>query len=254
MTEGLAQQRAPQPQRPRLVFVLIMLTLAAMLFALGVWQVMRLNQKDALIARMEQRINAPVQALPPAAEWGAFDPQIWDYRQVSFAGSFVPGKNILVFTNLSDPQGKFGGPGYWVMTPFALENGGYVLVNRGFVPEGQKGVFVSKPPEHQGFLHLEGIARVSETANAFTPGPDQANNVEWVRDVARLQAMLGPNVSPLLPIYVDLDKGAPGALPQGGETSMTIPNRHLGYAITWFGLGTVALVLLGYWLMRKHEE
>jgi surfeit locus 1 family protein len=37
----------------------------------------------------------------------------------------------------------------------------------------------------------------------------------------------------------------PGGWPKGGQTVVDLPNNHLSYAVTWFGL---ALCLLGVWL------
>lgn len=242
----------PSKPRPRHLFVIVMLCVVGLLFGLGTWQVMRLGQKEALIARMEERINAPVRALPPATEWTTLDPEEWDYRQVEFAGGFVPGHDVLVFTNLSEPQGTYGGPGYWVMTPFSLDTGGYVWINRGFVPEAQKKHFTARDTAPQGFVRLEGIARKSEMPNAFTPAADPSRHVEWVRNVDRLSQLSDPGIEPMLQLYVDLERSDGEALPQAGETTLTVPNRHLGYAITWFGLGLVTLVSLGYWLRHRR--
>ena len=54
--------------------------------------------------------------------------------------------------------------------------------------------------------------------------------------MVRLTALADPALAPFAPIYLDLPAGEPGALPQGGETRLSFPNNHLGYAITWYGL------------------
>ena len=58
---------------------------------------------------------------------------------------------------LSDPKGQFSGPGYWVITPLAVTGGGYVLINRGFVPQqlGQNYTSGADAPleTNVGFLH-----------------------------------------------------------------------------------------------------
>ena len=61
-----------------------------------------------------------------------------EYRPFRLAGHFLNDKEALVFTSLPDPKGPFGGPGFWVVTPFELSGGGTVFVNRGFVPQGRE--------------------------------------------------------------------------------------------------------------------
>ena len=47
----------------------------------------------------------------------------------------------------------------------------------------------------------------------------------------------------MAPFTIDEDASAlPGGLPQGGETVLSIPNNHLSYALTWFGLAAWALL------------
>ena len=50
-----------------------------------------------------------------------------------------------------------------------------------------------------------------------------------------------------LPFWIDADAQPepPGGLPKGGATRLDLPNRHLEYAITWYGL---ALTLIGVYL------
>ncbi len=52
---------------------------------------------------------------------------------------------------------------------------------------------------------------------------------------------------PYIPVFVDAEGEAPGGWPKGGVTRVNLPNRHLEYAITWFGLaGALAAVFAAY--------
>jgi surfeit locus 1 family protein len=90
----------------------------------------------------------------------------------------------------------------------------------------------------------------ADTAGPFTPAADRAHHIDWVRDPARLAALDGLG-DPVLPLTIDLPAGPPGALPQGGETTVDFPNNHLGYAITWFGFALITPALLGFWMWRQ---
>ena len=235
-------------------FVVFMLVLMGLFVALGVWQVERLGEKERLIANVAARFDQPPISLPPFGEWAAFDPEAYNFRPVSFAGSWLPQQSVLVFTSLGeDAKGQHSGPGYWVMTPLALTGGGTIFVNRGFIPEESRDAFAKGGAVETGIVNLSGIARASEETGAFTPAPDLARRVEWVRTISRLTAMAGPFPDLVAPVYVDLPAGPLGALPQGGETVMEFPNNHLGYAATWFGFALLVPILLVFWLRRQRR-
>jgi surfeit locus 1 family protein len=228
-----------------------MLALTGVFVALGVWQLNRLAEKEALIATVEARFhNAPV-PFPPSREWVGFDPEAYDYLPVRITGHYVPAQTVLVFTSLSEPRGQYDGAGYWVMEPFALSEGGTVFVNRGFVPQRMGDAFTTGGTAPAGEVTLTGIARKAEGVSAFTPPTDPARRLDYVRDPARLAAMSDPALAPVAPVYVDLPAGDPGALPQGGETVIAFPNNHFGYALTWFGFAILTPILLAYWLYRQ---
>jgi len=233
-------------------FIAFMLVLMALFVVLGIWQVERLGEKEHLIANVASRMNLAPEPLPPVGEWSAFDADAWNYRPVSVAGTLRPAGTVLVFTSLADQRGKFSGPGYWVMTPLELTAGGTVFINRGFVPEASAGAFAAGGTAEPGLVSLQGIARATEEVNSFTPAPDTARRIEWVRNTARLASLAGPVSQPVAPIYIDLPALGDGTLPQGGETVVSFPNNHLGYAITWFGFATLVPFLLFFWARRQR--
>ena len=50
------------------------------------------------------------------------------------------------------------------------------------------------------------------------------------------------------------DPALPGGMPQGGETIVSFPNNHLGYAITWFGLAAaLAAVVVAVVVKRRRQ-
>jgi surfeit locus 1 family protein len=231
-------------------FILLMLALMVLFAALGVWQLQRLGEKQRLIASVSQRADLPPAELPPLAEWPAFDPGAWEYRPVIVSGTYRPAQTVLVFTSLADQRGQYGGPGYWVMTPLDLVAGGTVFINRGFVPQDSAAAFAAGGAVEPGLISLTGTARAPEQIGSFTPAPDAAKRIDWVRTPFRLAAMAEVD-GPVAPITIDLPSGTPGALPQGGETVLSFPNNHLGYAVTWFGFAVLVPFLLFAWARRQ---
>jgi surfeit locus 1 family protein len=65
----------------------------------------------------------------------------------------------------------------------------------------------------------------------------------------------GLDTASLLPFFIDAGKAPnPGGLPVGGVTIIDLPNNHLQYAITWYGLAAALAGVLGAWLWRKRAE
>lgn len=234
-------------------FIALMLALMVLFVGLGTWQVARLGEKERLIADVASRMDLPPSDLPAVGEWGAFDAEAWNFRPVKLAGTWLPERTVLVFTSLVDQRGQYGGPGYWVVTPLQLAGGGTVFVNRGFVPQESSGAYTTGGTLDPGLVSLTGLARVSEEVGSFTPQPDTTKRIEWVRNTDRLAKLAGPLPEPVAPIYVDLPALGQGALPQGGETVVSFPNNHLGYAITWYGFAVLVPFLLFFWVRRQRR-
>lgn len=230
-------------------FIAFMAALTALFAGLGVWQVERLSWKEALIAQVTARSTAPPVVLPAATEWPTTDFGALAFAPVTLTGIWVPSGTVLVFTSLTTPKGPVGGPGYWVVTPFAVPSG-TVFVNRGFIPQAAAEQFKQGGALPAGEQHLSGVLVAAEAADAFTPAADTAKRIDWIRNPSRLAA-LASVTGPVMPALVDLPATKPGDLPQGGETIVDFPNNHLGYAMTWFGFALLTPALLAAWIWQR---
>lgn len=255
--DALKRARTPKKTPISWTFIAFMTVLAAVCIGLGFWQLDRLDQKLEMISHVEERLTGDPISLPPVTEWAAFDASVYDFQRVTLTGTFVPSQTVMVFTELVNPVGTRKGIGYWVVTPMQLANGGTVFVNRGFVPEGGRKLFDANAgvaPELKQEQTIVGIARASEKPNSFTPAPDLSQRIEHVRDVSRLSTMVDPELAPFAPIYVNADAIKANDLPQGGETKLTFPNRHMEYAMTWFAFAAVAFIMTGFWIWRQRHN
>ncbi|MDB5623763.1 MAG: hypothetical protein JWR39_2326 [Devosia sp.] len=236
------------------LFVVLMLALTGVCVWLGTWQLHRLAEKEALIAAVAARLDAAPVAVPAREQWSTLDLDALNFQPVTLTGSFQPDQTVTVFTSLSTPRGPASGPGYWVVTPFVLQAGGTVFVNRGFVPEQYQEAALGDVEGAGVTVTITGLLRPGEKPGWLVPEPDTSNRIEWVRDPERLARMVDPALAPFAPFYVDKAAGEPGTLPQGGETVVEFPNNHLGYAITWFGFAIIAPVMLGFWLWAQRRR
>ncbi|MDX7949756.1 SURF1 family protein [Lichenihabitans sp. Uapishka_5] len=227
--------------------VLAFLLAFALLIALGLWQLRRLTWKTELLAQIAERTTAPPQPLPPADTWPSLRPVDYAYRHVVLTGTFLHGDEAHVFRPLSaeTARGPFHGLGDLVLTPLRLDDGRVVIVNRGFVPQDRLAASARPTGQIPGRVVVTGLMREPESRNPFTPADDPGAGTWFTRDPAAMAAWF--HIEGVAPFTIDADAGAlPGGLPQGGETVLDIPNNHLSYAMTWFGLaGGLCLVFAG---------
>ena len=102
----------------------------AVLLQLGFWQLDRLQWKLDLIETVEARVNAEPVPLSRVLSRQTEDTN-FDYYRVTVRGQFDHGSEFHRFYGTGAD-----GPGYHVLTPFTTSDGQTLIVNRGFVPEG----------------------------------------------------------------------------------------------------------------------
>jgi surfeit locus 1 family protein len=227
----------------------------AFLVGLGTWQLQRKTWKEALIASLNERLAAAPSALPAAKDWQNLDAATDEYRPVKFSAAFDYGAAALVYAGGSALRPDVSGIGYWVFIPARLADGSTLLVNRGFVPEGRQDRNSRAAGEVSGPIAITGVMRWPEPRHWFTPNDDPAKNLWFVRDPQAIAAAKG--IGPIAPFYIEQESPVPpGGLPQPGKVVVNLPDNHLQYAVTWYGL---ALALVGVfaawsWGVRRRRQ
>jgi surfeit locus 1 family protein len=105
----------------------------------------------------------------------------------------------------------------------------------------------------EGDVEIKGIARfrADDRPGWFTPANEPENSRWYGYDMNAMEAALGLE---LLPVVVESDdRPNPGGLPVGGQTRWSLPNDHLGYALTWFGLAAGLAVIYLLFSLRARE-
>lgn len=209
----------------------------AILIGLGTWQIERLHWKLGLIANITHRMAAPPSAPPAEDTWSKLDLKTLEYHHLKLQGHFLNKDELYYFTQNDD-----GEPGFDIITPFVLDSGATVLVDRGYVPEANKLPDTRAEGQIEGETTLTGVARAPQTRGYFSAPDDIAKNMWFTRDPAKMGAAL--KLSRVAPFYVEADATPNvGGLPVGGRTQVHIRNEHLQYAITWYGLALVLFVI-----------
>lgn len=249
MKVASAQQLRSTPLVPALLALVAMVTFVG----LGTWQIQRKAWKEGLIESLEQRLSVPPVDLPPRERWAKLDPAKEEFRRVKFSAAFAPGAEALVYTSGSALRSDVSGPGYWVFAPAQLASGERVVVNRGFVPQGQRDPATGEAGASGGRIDLVGVMRWPESRGVFSPNDDPGHNLWFVRDPSAIAAAKG--WGEVAPFYVELESPQPpGGLPRAGPLKVNLRNEHLQYAITWYGLALVIAATFVFWLNGRARS
>ncbi len=219
--------------------------LVAGMMRLGFWQYHKAEQKRALQAAYDARLNET----PVAAPESVGNIEEWRYRRIRAQGHYETAYQILL-----DNQVEGEVAGYHVITPFRAEGSkGLMLVDRGWVPVGDR----SRLPQIDtpaGLQEVTGFAWVpSNKFYELSPSPASS---EWQplwqnMDMVRYEKAVSV---PVLPFVLRLDASSPAG---GFVRNWVMPaeriETHIGYAWQWWGF-SVALVVIWVFVNFKKEE
>jgi surfeit locus 1 family protein len=238
--------------RPRTALLLVLGSLALLiLLALGTWQVQRLHWKEGLLQTIDQRTHSAPRPMAEVEQEFAATGDV-DYTPVTVTGTFLHQGERHFYATWE------GEAGFNVYTPLALDDGRFVLINRGFVPYDLKDAAKRARGQVTGKVTVTGLARnpLPAKPSMMLPDNDVAKNIFYWKDRDVMAASAGlPAGAALVPIFIDADKTPnPGGLPVGGVTIIDLPNSHLQYAMTWYGLAAALAAVLILRLRRPAKE
>jgi surfeit locus 1 family protein len=230
--------------------LIVTMAALAILLGLGTWQLQRLTEKEQIIAKLDQRLSAPPIPLPSRDAWSSLERERDEFRRVTFPAEFLTDQEAPVYSPGSAFRPDVSGPGYWVFTPARLLGGSVIVVNRGFVPEARRDPASRAEGQVKGVVDMVGVLRWPEARGSFMPADKPDQNQWFVRDHLVMAEARG--WGPVAPFFVDLEAPAPpGGLPKPGKLQARLPNNHLQYAITWYGLAGALVLVFGFWMRQR---
>ena len=120
------------------------------------------------------------------------------------------------------------------------------------MPEGRQKPATRRDGQVDSRVDVVGVLRWPEATGLFTPTADPAANLWFARDPAGMAAAKG--IGPVAPFYVEQEAPVPpGGLPRPGRLRPNLPNNHLGYIITWYGLAIVLLAVFAAWAVGRRR-
>jgi surfeit locus 1 family protein len=207
--------------------LLATLVLIAAFMALGFWQLERMRDKQRLFdafahGALVTRELADIDPGPDAR-----------FTHVAATGHYDSAHQFLL-----DNMTHAGRAGFRVMTPFVRDQGIAVLVDRGWLPLGATREQLPQLSIAEDARRITG--RLDELPSAGIELPPSPAAATWPRVLsyprhAELSAALD---RPLYPQIIRLDPDQPDGYVREWSPSTFPPERHLGYAVTWFALAT----------------
>lgn len=216
------------------------------LLVLGTWQLKRLHWKEGLLARIAALQSAPAQPLNAVLDRVAKGGDA-DFTRVKVV---CPGLGTAPFVELYSV--REGEAGSRLISACQIDGAPYrsILVDRGFVVD----TVTARPPVDATAtapLALVGVLRIPEHGNRFTPPNTPAR--WYTRDAPAMAATL--KVTAPAPLFLMAETATnpawkalvPAPIPA------EIANRHLEYALTWYGLAAALLGVYAAMLFRRRK-
>lgn len=220
----------PRDPRFKIAGILTVLVVAVFL-KMGFWQLERLQWKQGVLKAIEaEKLVDPHKV----ALRDLVDSTPNDLKRGFLTGVWAEGKNMKVGPELVD--GKIG---YWIVTPFMLNDGIAVLANRGWVPENMVGVMMDSAPP-RGVVKITGTLRRSDEAGKMA-GND--SNSWHGFNISGMMASAGVSNYARLGFFIDGSEPADDSVLTPAPVLSNVRNEHLNYAIFWFGMAILTLVI-----------
>lgn len=210
----------------------------------------RREWKLGLIKQIEERSKAsPISLDDAIARWKKT--KDINYTRVTVSGSFDHTKESHLFTV------EEGASGWRVFTPMKEESGQVIFVDRGFVPARLKAPEQRKDSLTGGTVEIIGLARQPAKAGMFTPQNAPSKNEFFWRSLDEMAATAyGKSPEDLVPFFLEAEQPTPqtGEWPKPNIPRLTIPNNHLQYALTWYALAIVLIIIYGIFLRTRLKN
>jgi surfeit locus 1 family protein len=235
MSESWEPQVEPGPARPEPKGFPVGMTIAtaialAILIALGVWQLQRLKWKEALLAGIARAEAAQPVDLGPVldAQAAGHDAEYTRVRATCPGLAHAPALELY-----SLREGQVGSR----LISACRLTGSHdrtVLVDRGFIPETTTERPTVDPTDTTPVV-VEGALRKGDPGNFMTP---HRTATRWfLHDAQAMGAALHAE-APVAPLFLMAETSTnpefkalvPAPVP------LNVPNNHMEYALTWFGL------------------
>jgi surfeit locus 1 family protein len=187
---------------------------------LGTWQVYRLYLKNNLISDLEKNLKTSSINFNVDIDK--------EYTKILFKKKDLNTKIFLYHLN----KGEIG---FKVIVPYEINSSLLVLVDKGWIRKDK--INLIKNTLFNDDI-IEGYTRKIREKNLFTPNNNIKEDFLYSVEIDNLKKSLNKNIYPLL--IIQTSKTNKDIIPNDYE--VRLPNNHLQYAITWYGLALFTII------------
>ena len=228
--------------RPFLWLTIVTLPAFLVLISLGSWQLQRLQWKNDIISNFEARSAAEAIAIPEAnAELDGLE-----FSSLALEGEYLHDKETFLTGRTYE-----GNAGFHVVTPFLLDDGRTILINRGWVSEDYRDPAKRAFSQIDGKTSVAGILRRPGVRGYFVPENEPENGFWFTLVPSQINQHLDLGDAAIDQFYADAVRTSDVVtLPIAAKTKLNLRNAHLSYAMTWYG---IAIALVGVYLAFHYQ-
>ena len=233
-------------RRPPIGLTIATLIALAILVSLGTWQLQRLKWKEGLLAQIAALQSAPAQDAAVVLARMARG------QDVSFTRvrTTCPGLASAPYLELYGLKDGMAGARLISACPTPGTAYGAILVDRGFVAD----TVSARPPvapADRTPIEIVGVLRAPDAATFVTP-PNRPDANRWFsRDVAAMAKTLGVSRPAPMFLMAETSTNPDWSALRPAPIPAEIPNRHLEYALTWFGLAGALIAVYAAMLWKR---
>ncbi|WP_428376104.1 SURF1 family protein [Lichenicoccus sp.] len=205
------------------------LLLVALTTSLGIWQVHRLAWKQGLLAQIDVAERAPPVPLPRGPT---------PFQKIVVSGNLDGSRAVAYADDVRDDAQDNAVMGTHLVEPLLRAGQPPMLVDLGWEPY--------PPKPRAGPTTITGFIRPAERPTWLSATDDPGHRRFYTLDPAAIaRALRLPAPAPYTLVAL-----GPAAVPDPQRSLPRPPNDHLQYAITWFSLSLVGIVMFGVWALR----
>lgn len=218
--------------------------LAILLFTrLGFWQLSRAAEKNQMLnASLSMQKRAPIL-------WEGKDTLPKQYQLIQLQGVYTP---TVLFLDNQHVEHQFG---YQVLSLFRLNSGKNILVDRGFIPVDPARKIWPKIQVSEGLQSISGQVyfpsnKIMALGGMWDGVQGNQSRIEYV-DTQQIAEFLHQSIYPFM---IRLNKNEPNGFLRDWAIVSMPPERHYAYAVQWFGMASVVLMMLIIFLLKEKNE
>lgn len=226
---------------------IITLLAVVIMFALGVWQLERAEQKTQRLAQIKQR------QMQNTVELADINQMQGDNRDITFfaTGNLTASRYFLLDNRIHNGQ-----VGYEVIVPIETDFG-ILLINFGWIAAGPFRDTLPDVKLASGLVQLTGMLAIPELNPMISETAVPGQTWPVLIQQLDLEVVSGFLEQPVIRFVMLLEKEQQSAFQRNWQPVVMPPEKHVAYAVQWFGLGLACLIIfiiaLKARFKRKHD-